>query len=157
MRTVLAVIAGYAVIFIFIVTAFTLAYMAGGANFAFQGESLNVTAGWLVMATVMNFVAACLGGWIAAVIAKGKSPSAVKALAALLLVLGLGIAAWNLTAERPGPAKPISELTSSEAAQFAAQPHWYNFLIPFIGFAGVLLGGRGRNSELVGSPAAVRG
>lgn len=156
MRTVLAVIAGYAVIFIFIVTALTLAYMAGGANFAFQGESLNVTAGWLVMATVMNFVAACLGGWIAAVIAKEKSPSAVRALAALLLILGLGIAAYNLTSDRPAPAKSISELTSSEAAQFATQPHWYNFLIPFLGFAGVLVGGRGRSGEMVGTPAAVR-
>jgi len=156
MRTVLAVIAGYAVFRIFIVTAFTLSYMAGGAGFAFQGDTLDVTAGWLVMATIMNFIAACLGGWIASVIAKAKAPAAVKSLAALLLVLGLGIALFNVTATRPAPTKGISKLTSSEAAQFATQPTWYNFLIPFLGLAGVLVGGRGRNAEMVVTPLASR-
>ena len=157
MRTVLAVIAGYAVIAIFIVTAFTLAYMAGGAGFAFQGESLDVTTGWLAMATVVNLVAACLGGWIASVIAKEKSPTAVKVLAGIVLVLGLLLALVNLRSERPTPSKPIAELTSSEAAQFATQPNWYNFIIPLIGFAGVLLGGRGRIADSVPNPIEVRG
>ena len=153
MRTVLAVIAGYAVMVIFVMTAFTLAYMAGGADFAFRSGTLDVTVGWLLMATLCNFVAACLGGWIASVIAREKGAVAVKALAGVLLVLGMAIAVWNLMADRPAPSKAIAQLSSSEAAKYARQPSWYEFLIPLIGAAGVLIGGRGRGADLVSTPS----
>lgn len=157
MRSALAVVAGYLVIAVFILTAFTLAYLAGGSQFAFQTGSLEVTPAWLLMATAVNFVAAALGGFICAFIAKERAAGAVRMLAAVILLLGIVLASVHLAKPaRSTPPRPIAELTSAEAAQFARQPAWYEFLVSFIGAAGVLFGGRSRKAEVAGIPAAIQ-
>lgn len=131
MRTAMAVVAGYLVLAVFLLTAFTLAYMAAGHQFAFQPGSLEVTTGWLLMAVAVNFVAAALGGFICAFIAKERAATAVRALAALIIVLGLAVAFFHLAAPgREAPPKAIAELSSAEAAKFARQPVWFEFLVP---------------------------
>ena len=43
--------------------------------------------------------------------------------------------------------KPVADLSFVEAGTVAKNPTWYVWMIPFIGAAGALLGGRGRDSS----------
>ena len=137
LRTLAAVVVGYLVIALFIFATFSLVYAALGPSFAFRPGTVDVTAGWMVVATVLNVVAAILGGLVAAKI--GRSPAAVNGLAGLVLVLGVVSAVLVMNA--PAKALPDRPLTTMEAAAFAKQPTWYSFLLPVIGVAGVLIGG----------------
>ena len=151
LRTIGAVVVGYLVLAIFIFATFSLVYLALGPSFAFHPGTVDVTAGWMIVATVLNLAGAVLGGWVALKI--GRSQTAVRALAVLVLVLGIVSAVLVMNA----PAKQLPErpLTTMEAAAFAKQPTWYSFLLPVIGAVGVMMGGcllRGRD---ITTPAPV--
>ena len=90
---------------------------------------------WVVLVT------AIIGGLICAVIAKGgKAP---LALAAVVLVLGLGLAFLS-TAMRPADTHEVrtGNVPNMEAMSKARHPVWVVFLGPFIGAVGVVIGGK---------------
>lgn len=137
LRTIGAVILGYIVLVLIVFASFSLVYLAMGPSFAFRPGTVEVTIGWMVMSTVVSFLAAWIGGMVATRI--GRSRGAVYGLAGLVLVLGLISAGVAMSAAPPAlPDRPLSTL---EAASFARQPTWYGFLVAFVGTLGVLAGG----------------
>ena len=86
-------------------------------------------------------VTAIIGGLICAAIAKGgKAP---LALAAVVLVLGLGLAILS-TALRPADTNEVrtGDVPNMVAMSKARHPAWVVFLGPVIAAVGVVIGGK---------------
>ena len=152
LRATLAVIVGYLAMAIAVFVTLTLAWLALGPGFAFKAGTTEVTLGWIAINLPLSFACAVLGGWVTARIARRPGP--VKALAVVILVLGLGMALAHIFMDDPAASGETADratsgtLSSFEAASEAIQPPWYNFVIPFVGVAGVLLGGRRGRSRV---------
>src|SRR5258706_1902175 len=141
LRSVLAVIVGYVVMFILQVTAFMTIYTLVGANWSFKPASYEASTRWTVMQFGVILVTTIIAGLICATIAKGgKAP---LALAAVVLVLGLALA-FASTALRPADTHEIrtGSVTNMEAMSKARHPSWVTFLGPVIGALGVVIGGK---------------
>lgn len=140
-RTVAGVIVGYVALALFIFVTFSVFYMVTGPSFAWSAGTTEASLGWMVGAIILNFIAALIGGWVAAKL--GRSSTAVYALAALVVVLGVANAIMVSGSDRSLPeGRTIESLTVMEAAQYTKQPDWYNYLVPVLGAVGVMLGGR---------------
>jgi hypothetical protein len=141
LRTVLAVIAGYVAMFVLIFLAFTCAYQVLGADWAFKPGSFEASNRWLALGFVLNFVVAIIGGLICAAIAKGgKAP---LALAIVVFALGFVFAVPSLVARNEtANAVRIGNTPMLEAMAKAKEPVWVPLLFPFVGAAGVLIGGK---------------
>lgn len=144
-RKILGAIVGYVVIFIWMIITLSLGWMALGDGFAFQGDSTRVTIGWVLLMLITGFVGAVLAGWLAALVAKSRGGA--TALAVLVLVLGLAMAFMYLNvdvaaeAEKTLAGRNPADLGPMDAAGVAIAPGWYNFLNPFVGALGAVLGG----------------
>ena len=140
LRTVGAVIAGYIAIVFFTILGFSLFYVATGASFAYEPGTTVASSGWMTGALILSLLAAVFGGWVAAQF--GRSFRAAIGLAGLVFVLGMvnAVMTRGITKELPA-GRTVESLSVMEAAQYTTQPAWYNFVIPFIGVAGVLAGG----------------
>lgn len=141
LRSVLGVIAGYILMFILQVAAFMSIYTLVGADWSFKTASFRPSTRWIAMQFVVILVTAAIAGLICAAIAKGgKAP---LALAAVVLVLGLGLAALS-TGLRPADTNElrIRSVPNMEAMSKARPAVWVVFLGPFIGAVGVLIGGK---------------
>jgi len=146
LRAISGAIVGYVALVIVVIAGLALAWAVLGGTGSFSGDGPYPSTAWNASALISGFVAAFLGGWVALKI--GRSVLAVKILVALMLVLGLYGA---LTAESAyqkrvakAVAKPVAELSFIEAGTVAKNPAWYNWVIPFVGAAGAMLGGRQR-------------
>lgn len=137
-RAIGAVVLGYVVMAVVVFIFFTLAWLVLGADGAFAPGTYEVSGVWIAMSIVVGLVAAILGGFVCAVIAKSATPP--KVLAAIVLVLGLAMAIPELGGE--APAERPAEVSMSEATQNAGQPGWILLLNPLIGAVGVLVGSR---------------
>jgi hypothetical protein len=130
----------------------TLAWEALGSDFAFEPGSSRVTPGWLAVALPLSFAGAVIGGLIAAGLSRPPGGKPVAVLAVIVLVLGLFTAFSQLA--KPAPPEPgveqeilegevgTSDWSAMQAASRARQPIWYTFLLPWVGAAGLLVGGR---------------
>lgn len=141
LRSVLGVIIGYIVMFILNVIAFMTIYTIVGPDWSFEPGSYQASTRWTVMQFTVVLVCAIIAGLVCAVIAKGgKAP---LALAAVVIVLGclLGLAS---TALRPADTHEVrtGSVSNMEAMSKARHPMWVVFLGPFIGAAGVVIGGK---------------
>jgi uncharacterized membrane protein len=99
---------------------------------------------WNLTTFVLGFIAAVIGGLVAATI--GKSRGTIKILAWVVLVIGLAAAVWAAAANQPNEARTGS-VSNFEAMDKAQEPVWVAFLNPFIGVAGVLVGGSLRKNK----------
>lgn len=141
LRTIGGVIVGYLAMFVFVFVTFTIAYLAMGTEGAFKPASYDVTALWLGVGFVVSSIAAIIGGFVCAAIAKNSK--APMALAGLVLVLGLLMALPVLMASASDqPLVRTGNVSNFEAMQHAKQPAWWCLLNPLIGVAGVMLGAR---------------
>lgn len=138
MRIAGAVILGYIVMFAVVFVTFSGAFALIGVEGSFQPASYEVTMLWVVVSIVLSLFAAVAGGLVCAIVA--KSPWGPKALAALVIVLGLALAVPVLTAPPATARGP--EVSNTEAMTNARQPVWLALINPFIGAVGVLLGAR---------------
>lgn len=132
---------------IWVMATMSLAWKVAGQDFAFRPGTTHVTAGWIAVSMVLSFVGAYLGGSFARRLGRERGQAAVGGLAVLVLVMGLVSAFLGLGAERPQPEGSVENLSMVEASAYAIQPVWYHFVIPVVGAAGILLGGRRRTSE----------
>ena len=138
-RSIAAVVVGYLVMFLLVFTLFTAAYLAMGTEAAFTPGTYEVSTLWVVISFVLGLVAALVGGYVCAAIARrGKAP---LALAALVLGLGLLFAIPVLTAPQASTPR-AGRVPNLEAMQNARTPGWVALLNPFVGAVGVLLGAR---------------
>jgi hypothetical protein len=138
LRNILGAIAGYVVMFIFIFLTFSAAYLAMGADTAFAAGGYDVTMTWILVSTVLGFIGAVIAGYVAAAI--GKSGTAVKILAGIVLVLGLLTAVMVAVSPKPTDARTAAT-PNMEAMTKAQTPLWVAILNPLIGIAGVMVGG----------------
>ena len=145
LRAIFGVILGYVTMGLLIFFTFTLAYLAMGADGAFRPGTYDVTPLWLVVSFALGLLAAVAGGYVCALIA--KNARATLALAGLVVVLGLLFAVPVLMkagGEKPARSEQVGNLNAMTQAQ---QPAWVALLNPFLGAAGVLLGGRRKNER----------
>lgn len=128
LRSVLAVMAGYAVAAAIVIAGtilLTIWLTSSGVT-----ESPQLSGGYLLANLLMSFVAAVAGGWVTGLVARRSPLAHAGALSCLLLVLSLLMAliAWM----------------NPEASR---QPVWYPWITAVLGAAGALVGGLLRRGE----------
>ena len=139
LRAVGGVIVGYIAMAIFITVVFIGAFLTLGIERAFQPDSYEVSTLWLAISTVISLSGAILGGYVCAAI--GKSMRACKALAAIVIILGL-LLCLPAMKRGNGPNVRAGEVPNLEAMQLGVAPLWMHLLTPVLGAVGVLLGAR---------------
>ncbi len=140
LKNIGSVILGYLVMFVVVFVGLTAAYLAMGADRAFKPGVYDVTGLWLAVMFAVSLGAAFAGGKVCALIA--KNAKAVFGLAGLVLILGLLSAVPALTAAGAETKPRTGDVPNLEAMMKAKQPAWVALLLPVIGIAGVLVGGR---------------
>lgn len=143
-RKILGGILGYVVVFIFIFATFSMAYLVMGPNHAFKPGSYDVSLRWLAVSTVLGFIGAVIGGYVAALV--GRSGTAVKITAAIVLLMGILTIAMVAVSPRSVEARG-KDVPNMEAMTKAQTPLWVAVLNPIIGIAGVLIGGSLRRKD----------
>jgi hypothetical protein len=142
LKAILAVVAGYLTMAV-AVAVFSLGlFLLLGPDRAFQPGTYDVSAAWVIACFGASFVSAIVGGLICSRI---SGSSAVKALAALVVVLGIVLAFPVLDpATDPRPLVRPPGTLSFVALTNSRQPPWAAMTFPVVGAVGVLIGGRGR-------------
>lgn len=138
LKSILAIIASYVVMFIFLFTAFTGCYLVLGTEGTFQTDSYEVSTVWIGLTIVVCLLAGLIGGLLCAVISKSKKTCQVFAF----IVFFLGLLAC-IPAMRRSPDSPnvrAGEVSNLDAMKLAVQPFWLHLLTPVVSAAGVLLG-----------------
>lgn len=140
-RSIVAVIASYLLMFVLTFLTFTCAYMVLRADGSFKPGSFQSSNRWIAMAFGASFVIAVIAGLVCAAIARGGKAPLV--LAIVVFALGLLLAIPSLLAKRTNAGLVRSgDVPMMEAMQKAQEPDWVPFTLPFIGAAGVLVGGK---------------
>lgn len=160
-RGILAVIVGLIVMVVWVAVTLRVADVTIGESYAFDESTNEVTLVWWLLALGLGLIGAVLGGFTAAAIGAGPKKTPVKVLAGLVLLLGLGRAAWMMYGPEAKP-EPSTEVLFNEPGGGTAegwwakviaegeaamemgneQPMWCAFTLPVIGLVGVLLGGK---------------
>jgi len=136
-----SVVLGYVVMVVAVFVLMSLVWMMMGASGAFQAGSWDVSAGWVVVSIIVGLVAAIIGGYVCALVA--KDPRGPKGLLAVVVILGILFAIPVLTGGAQLPTIPPTDTISMmDAMQNAQQPVWVALLNPIIGAVGVLIGAR---------------
>ena len=139
-RSVLATVAGYVTIAVTVFASLSGAYLVLGPGFVFREASSQVTIQWTLVSLLAGFLSALGGGFVAGRV--GRNAQAFLSLITIVLVGGVVSATYAMVT-RPDVFEIDTTLWGlMEAARGAAQPVWYDFLIPLIGALGVLWGGR---------------
>ena len=137
-RSILAVVAGYATLALVIFVTFTALYLVLGADRSFEPGNYDASTLWIATSFPLGVAASVAAGFVCAGIARGGR--APQALAGIVLVLGLLFAIPVLrAADAPSPPR-TGDVPNMEAMQSARQPKWVALVNPFIGAVGVLVG-----------------
>jgi hypothetical protein len=140
LRSVLGVIVALILLVILQVASFMTMYGLMGTDWSFKPASYQPSTQWTAMQFVIIIVTSIIAGLICAAIAKGgKAP---LALAAVVLVLGLGAAVLRTSLHPDTNEVRIGNVSQKDARDKARHPTWVVFLGPFIGAAGVMIGGK---------------
>ena len=140
LRSVLAVIVALILSVILQVASFMTMYGLMGADWSFKPASFQPSTRWTAMQFVIIIVTSIIAGLICAAIAKGgKAP---LALAAVVLVLGLGAAVLRTSLHSDTHEVRIGNVSQADARDKARHPMWVVFLGPVIGAVGVVIGGK---------------
>jgi cytochrome bd-type quinol oxidase subunit 2 len=140
LKSILAIIASYAVMFVFLFAAFTGCYFLLGAEGAFQTDSYEVSTIWIALTVVVCLLAGIIGGFLCAAISKSKRTCQIFAF----IVFFLGLLAC-IPAMKRNPNAPnvrAGEVSNLEAMELAVSPMWLHLLTAVLSGAGVLLGAR---------------
>jgi hypothetical protein len=141
LKSILAIIASYAAMFIFMFAAFTGFYSMLGTEGTFLPGSFEVTTIWIVFAVVVCLLAGLIGGFVCALISKSKRTCQVFAF----IVFFIGLLACLIPAmKRNADASTTraGEVSNTDAMKLAVSPMWLHLLNPVVSAAGVLLGAR---------------
>ena len=136
-RSILAVVAGYAALALVIFVTFTLLYLVLGADRSFEPGSYDASTLWVLTSFPLGVAASVVAGFVCTAIARGGR--APQVLAGVVLVLGLLFAIPVLRQTDAAPPR-AGDVSNAEAMQWARQPKWVALVNPFIGVAGVLVG-----------------
>ena len=137
-RGIVGVVVGYVVMALLIFLTFSITYLGMGANRAFNPGSFEPSLFWIVISFFLSFVAALLGGYTCATIAKSKR--AAQVLAGLVFVIGIIVAIPVLTSHDTRPNVRTGDVPNIEAMTKARTPGWVALMNPLIGAVGVIVG-----------------
>jgi hypothetical protein len=140
LRSVLGVIVALILWVILQVASFMTMYGLMGTEWSFKPGSYQASTRWTAMQFVIIIVTSIIAGLICAAIAKGGR--APLALAAVVLVLGLGAAILKTTMRPDTHEVRIGSVSQQDARDKARHPMWVVFLGPVIGAVGVVFGGK---------------
>lgn len=141
LRTIGSVIAGYVVVFLLVFATFSAAFFALGTNATYQPGTYHVSMLWIVISSILGFAAAVGGGFVASQI--DTSGRGVMGLAAFMFIAGILLAIAQLSMANPAANEPRpADVSNFDAMQKSQTPHWVDFLNPFIGAAGAIVGGK---------------
>jgi len=149
LRGILGAIIGYIAMAVALFACLGLTWLVLGAEGAFAGEGPDPSTPWVLSSLAFGLVTAIFGGFVARKV--GGGAFSVKGLAGLILVLGLLVAvtAESMYEKRSAAVpkdKSVAEMGFIEAGKYAKNPGWYNWLIPLVGVAGTMIGGREREA-----------
>ncbi|HEX9691651.1 MAG TPA: hypothetical protein VGA22_06095 [Gemmatimonadales bacterium] len=143
-RVISSVITGYVVMVVGVFALFSLAWVLLGAEASFVPGSWEVSGAWLAASVIVGVIAAVVGGYVCAAIA--RDPRGPRVLIVVVLVLGILFALPVLLGAGPEAtgARPAT-VTMVEAMSNARQPVWIALLNPVLGMIGVYGGARLRS------------
>ncbi len=149
-RTLAGTVAGYILMALLGTVAFSLLWLALGAEFAFENGTLEVTPGWILFSLPLNFLVALFGGWMAVHV--GRSAVASGVLCALVLAFGALSLGLEMRTPPLSPERQMEILSQAESGKvgnlavgpFARRPTWFALALPLLGGVGALVGGRFR-------------
>ena len=139
MRSLGGVVLGYLMMVAFVFLSLSFAYRIMGADLVFGPGVFDVSGLWIITSVVLGLIAAVLGGYVCATVA--RNVGAPKMLAVVVIVLGVVMALPAVTGDAPTLPRE-GTVASIEAMQSARQPGWLALLNPLIGAVGVLWGAR---------------
>jgi hypothetical protein len=139
LKSIVGVVVGYIVMFIFASVVFAGAYFGLGVDRVFESGSYAVSTLWIALMIAIALIGGILGGLTCAAIS--KSYTACVVFAALVFALGLIMGLPNALKEHPTTVRS-DDVPNFQAMQLAQAPVWLCFLNPALGAVGVLLGGR---------------
>jgi hypothetical protein len=137
-RIIGSVFVGYVVMIVAVFATFSVAYLAMGVDRAYQPGSYEASGLWIAVSFVLGFIAAMAGGYVCTAVAQSRKGP--RALAWVVIVVGLLMAVGIMMAPKKDAAGRSGEVSAVEAMQKSVAPTWVAFLNPFLGAAGVLIG-----------------
>lgn len=139
LKSILGVIVGFIVMMIFCFAIFSGAYLALGAERAFESASYDASTIWMVIMVAVALITGLLGGLICAAISKSKATCQV--FAGIVLALGLFSAVVTMMKEHPDSVRS-GDVPIFEAMEKTQTPAWLCLLNPVLTAGGVLVGAR---------------
>jgi hypothetical protein len=146
LRAASGIALGYLVRSFFVFATFSLAFLALGADRSFQPGTYEVSEAWAFLSILLEIGAAIVGGFLCASVSRTKSAPIV--LAILLLILGVVGAVLMPPPGDLAPQPRPGNVGNFEAMQNASTPPWIEWLVPFVGAAGVLAGAHLRSRTI---------
>ena len=143
-RNIIGGIVGYVVLFVVMFATCTTAYLVMGTDNAFAPGTYDVTMTWILVSSVFAFLAAVVGGYVAAII--GRGAGAAKILAGIILVMGILSIVIVAASTRSAEAR-TADTPNMEAMTKAQTPLWAAGLSTLIGIAGAIVGGNLRKDR----------
>ena len=140
LKSILAIIASYIVMFVLFMAIFFGCYFALGIERVFQPDSYEVSTLWVILTLVIAFLVTIFAGYVCAAISGSWRTCQVFAFIVFLLALWQCFAGMRRNSE--GPNVRAGEVTYLEAIGHAVAPTWLHIVNPLINGAGVLLGAR---------------
>jgi hypothetical protein len=138
LKSILAIIVSYIVMFVLFMAIFTGLYFALGIERVFQTDSYEVTMLWIVLALAVGFLVNIFAGYLCAAISKSWRTCQVFALIVFLLALVQCLSALRRNPEMP--TVRAGDVTYLEALSLAVTPMWFHLVDPILAGVGVLLG-----------------
>lgn len=139
-KKILGAVVAYVALFVIVFTAFTVAYLAMGADGAFKPGVYEPSALWIAVSIVLSAVAAIIGGLVAVLV--GKDRGAANILIGIILIMGVVGIISQFTGEDQRPTVRTGDVGNLEAMENARQPMWVAIITPLIGVGGAMIGAR---------------
>ncbi len=137
-RSVLAVLAGYASMAIPTMAVFAVSAYAFSREVLMPADQARAPVWFSLGIMFVGLACTTLGGFVCAKVARSRAP--VLVFAAIVLVYGIVSAIDN--ERKPEPGLGVAEILILEAIAHSKEPTWLAFGNPIVGTLGVLLGGR---------------
>ena len=140
LKSILAIIVSYIVMFVLFTAVFAGLYLALGVERVFQPDSYEISTLWLVLSIIGSFFFAMFAGWLC--VAISRSLRAGKIFALIVLVGSAIMCLSALYREGEGPHVRAGEVGFSDAMERGVSPRWLHFVNPVLTAAGAIAGAR---------------
>jgi hypothetical protein len=136
-RAVLATLVGLVVMIVLVFGILGAAYVALGADRAYKPGTYDPSTAWIAATLVVGFLAAVVGGTLAARIGGHRG---VRGLIVMVLALGAVNLIAQLSLKKEAPPPRTGDVSLQESMEHSCQPLWVGIANPLVGVLGVALG-----------------